>query len=130
MEILDQPTSSQDFTMASDGNRIVAVLIDGLLTFGVSLIPFVGWIVGVSYFLLKDAFPFLDGQSIGKKAMNIRVVTEDGEPITGNYGPALVRQIVLYIPFFAIVELVVMITNPLKMRLGDQWAKTKVISTI
>ncbi|MBK8556488.1 MAG: hypothetical protein IPL65_12315 [Lewinellaceae bacterium] len=61
--------------------------------------------------------------------MNIRVVTEDGEPLTNNYGPALIRQIVLYIPFFVIIELVIMITNPNKMRLGDQWAKTRVIST-
>ena len=127
MVILDQP-SSQELPTASDGNRIVAYLIDVLVIAGVSFVPFIGWIVGIAYALTRDALPFLDGQSIGKKAMGLRAVTEDGQPLTNNFGPSLIRNIVLFIPFFPLVELIVMLTNSNKLRLGDQWAKTKVVS--
>ncbi|MEZ4919726.1 MAG: hypothetical protein R2792_11555 [Saprospiraceae bacterium] len=65
MEILDQPTSTE-LKIASDGNRIIAYLIDAVLIGMVSIIPF-GFILGVAYFITKDALPFLDGQSIGKR---------------------------------------------------------------
>jgi uncharacterized RDD family membrane protein YckC len=113
---------------ASMGNRILAVLIDGLIAGAVSIVPVIGTLVGIAYFLTRDALPFLDGQSIGKKAMKLRAVSsETNAPLTNNWGASIIRNVVLYIPFFAIVELVVMSNNPEKGRLGDQWAKTKVI---
>ena len=127
MDVLDQP-NQQEYPTASDGNRILAYIIDALITGAFSIVPIVGWIVGLAYMLMRDALPFLDGQSIGKKAMGIRAVTSDGQSLNGNYGPALIRNIVLFIPFFPLVELIVMLTNPNKLRLGDQWAKTKVVS--
>lgn len=126
MEILDQPNS--EMRIASDGNRIVAYLIDALILLPLWFIPIVGWLAGVAYFLTRDSLPFLDGQSIGKKAMKLRAVTEDGAPLTNNYGPCIIRNIVLLIPFFPLIELIVLLTNEKKQRLGDQWAKTKVIS--
>jgi uncharacterized RDD family membrane protein YckC len=128
MEILDQPTGSSNQTVANDGNRIVAYLIDMIIIIFLAFIPILGWIAGLAYAVTRDGLPFLDGQSVGKKVMKIRAVTQDGQPLTNNWGPAIVRNIVLFIPFFPIVELVVMLTNPNKLRLGDQWAKTKVIS--
>ena len=114
---------------ASMGNRIVAVLIDGILTMVVSLVPIVGWIVGIAYFLTRDALPFLDGQSIGKKAMKLRAVdATTGQPLTNQWGPSIVRNIVLYIPLFFIVELIVLANNKDGQRLGDQWAKTRVVT--
>jgi uncharacterized RDD family membrane protein YckC len=78
--------------------------------------------------LTRDALPFLDGQSIGKKAMKLRAVSfETGKPLTSNWGPSVIRNIVLYIPFFALVELIVLSNNKDGQRFGDQWAKTKVI---
>jgi uncharacterized RDD family membrane protein YckC len=127
MEILDQPSSSNQLTTASDGNRILAYLIDIVIMFAVAIVPFVGWIASAAYALTRDALPFLNGQSIGKKAMNIRAVTTDGAPLTNNWGPAIIRNIVLFIPFFPLIELIVMLTNPNKQRLGDQWANTKVV---
>lgn len=129
MEILDQPvgTTSQ-LANASDGNRILAYLIDALIGGALSFIPYVGWIGTVVYFLTRDALPFLDGQSVGKKAMNIRAVTESGEPLTNNWSPALIRNVVLLIPLFPLIELIVLLTNDKKQRLGDQWAKTRVVS--
>lgn len=129
MEILDQPSSPTETRVASDGNRIIAYIIDSLISGALWFVPFVGWIAGIAYILTRDGLPFLDGQSVGKKAMNIRAVTADGQPLTNNWGPAIIRNIVLFIPLFPLIELIVMLTNPNKLRLGDQWAKTKVIST-
>lgn len=114
---------------ASMGNRIVAVLIDGLIAAAISLVPIIGWIVGVAYFITRDALPFLDGQSVGKKAMKLRAVdATTGKPLTNQWGPSVVRNIVLYIPFFFIVELIVLANNKEGQRLGDQWAKTRVVT--
>jgi uncharacterized RDD family membrane protein YckC len=129
MNILDQPESNnfEQFTTASEGERIGAYLIDVVFLIVIFLIPILGIFVGFAYVLLRDALPFLDGQSIGKKVIGIRAVTEDGQPLTGNWGPALVRNVVLFIPLFPLVELIVLLTNPKKQRLGDQWAKTRVV---
>lgn len=113
--------------VASVGNRVVAVFIDTLVGFVISLVPLVGWIVTIAYFITRDALPFLDGQSIGKKVMKLRAVDAATlAPLTNNWGASAIRNVVLYIPFFAFVELFVLISNKTQ-RLGDQWAKTKVL---
>ena len=68
-------------------------------------------------------------ERIGKKVVKIKAVTEDGRSLSGNWGPGIIRNVVLFIPFFPIIELIVLATNKEKpmRRLGDQWAKTKVI---
>jgi len=129
MDILDQTSPLTERRMvANDGNRIVAYLIDVVLVAVVSIVPFVGWIAGLAYLLTRDALPFLDGQSIGKKVMKLRAVSaEDDQPLTNNWGPSILRNIVLFIPLFPLVELIVLLTNDQKLRLGDQWAKTRVV---
>lgn len=123
------------------GARIVAQLIDWVvacvLSFVISFIlglisaklGLLGGLAALGYFLLKDALPFLNGQSIGKKLMKIQAVTEDGKSLSGNWVPSLVRNGVLFIPFFVFVELFILATAKDKKlrRLGDQWAKTKVV---
>ncbi|NJR42921.1 MAG: hypothetical protein HC767_09930 [Akkermansiaceae bacterium] len=63
--------------------------------------------------------------------MKIRAVTSDGKSLSGNWTPTIIRNVVFMIPCFAIVELIVLITRQGKpeegRRLGDDWAKTKVI---
>lgn len=127
MEIIDQPADTTERPLATDGNRILAYLIDVLITIGVSFVPLVGWIAGAVYFVTRDGLPFLNGQSVGKRAMNIRAVTTEGASLSNNWGPVLIRNIVLFIPVFPLIELIVMLTNPNKQRLGDQWARTKVV---
>lgn len=127
MEILDQP-GAPELRRAENGTRIVAYIIDAIIMGLMSFIPYVGWIAAVAYGLTRDSLPFLEGQSIGKKAMGLRAVTEDGLPLTNNWGPGIIRNIVLLIPLFPLVELIVLLTNDKGLRLGDQWAKTKVIS--
>ncbi len=119
------------------GSRIGAFLIDVAIVIAASYA--IGVVsntlasaITIAYMLTRDALPFLGGQSIGKKALKIRAVTEDGKSLSGNWSPGLIRNVVLFIPFFALVELVVLITSQGKpgglRRLGDQWAKTKVIT--
>ena len=127
MEILDQ-SGAPELRKAENGSRIVAYIIDALVIGVLMIIPVAGWIAGIAYGLTRDSLPFLDGQSIGKKAMGLRAVTEDGQPLTGNWGPGIIRNIVLWIPLFPLVELIVLLTNEKGLRLGDQWAKTQVIS--
>jgi uncharacterized RDD family membrane protein YckC len=127
MEILDQ-SGAPEQRKADSGSRVVAFIIDAVIGGVVSFIPIAGWIASVAYFLTRDSLPFLDGQSVGKKAMGLRAVTEDGQPLTNNWGPSVIRNIVLYIPLFILVEIVILFTNEKGLRLGDQWAKTKVIS--
>ena len=113
--------------LASAGQRIGAYLIDAILMTVIGIIPLLGILLIIAYALLRDALPFLDGQSVGKKLLKLRAVTEDGQSLSGNWGPAIVRNVVLMIPFFPVVELIVLLTNKDVKRLGDQWAKTKVI---
>lgn len=117
--------------LANAGDRFVAALIDGLLVGAVQFVPILGWIVGLAYQLTKDALPFLDGQSLGKKVMKIRVVTYDTQqPITEDYGKAVVRVVSLIIPIFGIVDAIMVLVDPERRRFGDKWANTKVIKEL
>jgi uncharacterized RDD family membrane protein YckC len=126
-------------SMAPLAPRLIATVIDFVIVIVVSMVFWIlpgalknlGSLVGMAYILLRDALPFLEGQSIGKKLMKIRAVTADGQSLSGNWSPALIRNAVFFIPCFGIVELIVLITREGKpeagRRLGDDWAKTKVI---
>jgi hypothetical protein len=63
--------------------------------------------------------------------MKIKAVTLEGKSLSGDWGTSVVRNLLLAIPFVNLIELVVLFTRkdnagPLR-RLGDEWAKTKVI---
>lgn len=111
----------------ADITRILAYVIDLLIVVGFSMLPRWGWIIGIAYMVTRDALPFLQGQSVGKKAMKLRAVTLQGDPLTGNWNQGIVRNIVLIIPLFPLVELFVWWFSPDRMRLGDQWAGTTVV---
>ncbi len=130
MENLDaRPNQfSTNLELASAGDRFVAALIDGIAMNIVSFfIPIVGWLVSIAYLLTKDALPFLQGQSLGKKVMKIRVVDEaTGEPITDKYDKAAIRGVSLLIPIFGIVDAFMVLSSDRK-RFGDKWANTIVV---
>lgn len=120
--------------------RIIAAFIDFAIAAGLYIavtmimpgaLNFLGWIVWLGYIGTRDSIPFLGGQSIGKKAMKLKVLTEDDKPITGDWKTGLVRNILPLIPMGGFVELVILLTREEKpergRRLGDEWAKTKVI---
>ena len=126
--------------IAPFNTRCIAAIIDIVvaagITIGLDLIlpDFAGkiaWLAGAAYLVTRDSLPFLGGQSIGKKAMKIQAVTLEGTSLVGNWNSAIARNLVLIIPLFALVELFVLLTREDKpergRRLGDEWAKTKVI---
>lgn len=120
--------------------RVVAAVIDMVLASGISIllvwvVPFfatqIAWLAGIGYILTRDSLPFLGGQSVGKKAMKIRAVTLDGQPLTGNWEKGVIRNAAFIIPFFPLVEIYILLTRETGVdrgrRLGDEWAKTRVI---
>lgn len=91
------------YDLADVGTRLIALIIDaiilGVIGFVVGLVVgssntggFVGFLIGVGYqwyFLTTQ-----NGQTPGKKLMNIRVIKVNGEPLTG------VDVLVRYIGYF------------------------------
>ncbi|MFK7849457.1 MAG: RDD family protein [Akkermansiaceae bacterium] len=127
-------TSSKE---ADVGARIGAAVIDSLVAMGLSIaggmvLESLSYPLFIGYMLTRDCLPFLDGQSVGKKVLNLKAVTEDGASLSGNWNPGLIRNVPMIIPVFPLVELIIMLVNKDKpeglRRLGDQWGKTKVIS--
>lgn len=114
---------------------VIAMVVASVISFTIGQISTVLGIllslVGYAYFVLRDVLPFLDGQSIGKKLLGLRAVTTQGESLSGNWSPGLIRNVVLLIPFFLLVELIILFTKQDApeglLRLGDQWAGTKVV---
>jgi uncharacterized RDD family membrane protein YckC len=128
MENLDQKTpTTGTLELATAGDRFIAALIDGIIAGVCNIVPFIGWLVGIAYMLTRDALPFLNGQSLGKKVMKIRAVEEaTGEPITNKWDKAIIRTISLYIPIFGIVD-AFMVLSADRKRFGDKWANTIVV---
>jgi uncharacterized RDD family membrane protein YckC len=85
----------------------------------------------IASIITRDSRPFPGGQSVGKKAMKLKVVSIDEQSLTGNWQKAAIRNAVLIIPFFPLVELLILLTREDKpdrgRRLGDEWAKTQMI---
>jgi uncharacterized RDD family membrane protein YckC len=83
--------------------------------------------IGAAYILVRDALPFLDGQSIGKKVMKTRSVQEDsGAPITNDYRTSILRNILFIIPLVGLIDALFIFGSEQK-RLGDKIAKTIVV---
>ena len=123
----DGGAATAGFELARPGARFVGALIDGVLSAIASTIPAIGIVIAIVYSLVKDALPFLEGQSIGKRAMGIRAVKQaSGEPLTNDYVTAIVRQVSLWIPLFNVVD-AAMVFSQDRRRFGDRWAKTIVV---
>ena len=121
---------------AAFDTRIVAAIIDSFVAAGIYIIlakifaplGMLGWI---GYMLVRDALPFLEGQSIGKKVMKIKAVELSGKSLSGNWQASVIRNIPMVIPFFPLVEAYILYSKkdqavPLR-RLGDEWGKTQVV---
>ena len=121
--------------------RGLAFIIDCAITYLLGLIPFIGGIIGFVYMLIRDSL--IDGQSIGKKLLNIKVVT-DHEKVT--YNDSIKRNIIFAIPslfmiipavgwiiggvlgvIIYIVEIIKVVNDPEGKRYGDMWAGTRVV---
>lgn len=126
--------------VVSFNTRATAAVIDGVVSTGlIILLSFLlpgfadklAYLIGFGYLVVRDSLPFLGGQSVGKKAMKIQVVTLEGKSLVSDWKTALIRNGPLIIPLFAFVELYILLNREEKpergRRLGDEWAKTKLI---
>ena len=149
-----QDASLYDRIVATLIDMLVAISVGGMVNFAIGS-PF--WLFASLCMLFRESLPVLDGQSIGKRAMQLQTVTLDGEVLKGGWDASmlngnLLRNVPLMLPLFPMVELIVLSNRasqhhgigglcrqcaceierkpefkPLR-RLGDQWAGTKVIS--
>lgn len=121
--------------------RLLAALIDFLTASGIA---FAAWLIlpgfldrlttvlAIAYMMTRDSLPFLKGQSIGKTAMKLKAVKQDGSALVNDWQTGIIRNILFVVPFFGpLVEAIVLFNRDNKRekgrRLGDDWAKTKVI---
>ena len=132
-----------EYQPASVGDRILATLIDGVVAWCFvillsvlisSLSVHVGTTISILlftpyifYHLLSEIF--MDGQSIGKRAMNIKVVKLDGsQPTLGSYLLRwLLRPVDVF--FFGAGAMITISASQKGQRLGDIAAGTSVVST-
>lgn len=127
-------------SIAPFNTRMIAAIIDVAVMAGLwiavsMILPHfaakIAGLLGIAYLVTRDSLPFLGGQSVGKKAMKLKAVTLEGNALTGNWEPAIIRNGVLLIPLFGLIELFILLSREGKpehgRRLGDEWAKTKVI---
>jgi uncharacterized RDD family membrane protein YckC len=85
-----------------------------------------GFIVVAGYFLVSEAV--LSGQTLGKRAVRLRVVGDQGQPIT--LGQAAIRNLVRFVdflPFFYGIGIITLFVNGRGKRLGDFAAGTLVV---
>lgn len=117
---------SSDIT-ASISRRFAGGFVDLLFSFTLAyVIPFIGPLLSIVYFLNKDAFPFSDGQSIGKKLLQTRVIKQtNGHQVTKDYPASILRSVTLFIPILNFIEVIRMLLN--RERFGDKWAGTVVV---
>jgi uncharacterized RDD family membrane protein YckC len=136
------------YDIAGIGSRLVAQLIDGLIIGAIFIVigifasalggvfgsPEVAGLVFIiltfiliaGYFLISEAAA--NGQTIGKRAVRLRVVGDQGQPI--GIGQAAIRnlvRIVDFLPVFYGIGIIAMFSNARSKRLGDFAAGTLVV---
>jgi uncharacterized RDD family membrane protein YckC len=110
---------------------VIAALTGGLVSGGFeltgipALVAMMAYLaVGFGYFiLLEERY----GRTLGKRLLGLRVVNEDGSPIT--MGTSVVRNVIRIVDglFFYAVGAVSMLVSGKKQRLGDRVANTVVV---
>jgi uncharacterized RDD family membrane protein YckC len=144
IEIYTSQNVSIEYKLASLRDRLLAYLIDAMiLVFGLSIlysitaIAFKGQAIQyITYLIVAPVFFFYalaleifnDGQSIGKQALNIKVVKLNGKEL--NIGDFLIRWVFRMIDiYFTIgsVATIIISTTEKNQRLGDILAGTAVI---
>jgi uncharacterized RDD family membrane protein YckC len=122
--------------------RAVAWLIDTAIRLGILMVmSLVAGLIGKAgygiylliYFLVFWGYPILcevlfDGQTPGKRALELRVIADDGAPV--GWLASITRNLLRTVDFLPLgygVGLVASFADPWGRRLGDMVAKTRVI---
>lgn len=98
---------------------------DNGTSFQLTGLPFVVMLlIGIGYYVVPEA---LQGQTLGKMALGLRAVGEDGKPLT--WGTSLIRNLLRIVDglFIYLVGFIIAMTNDRRQRLGDMVAKTIVV---
>lgn len=116
-----------EFHKPGPNKRVCAFLIDSCVGqflstffFFTGLIQF-NWIIWALYILFKDCF---NGKSLGKRLVGLQVIDLEGNVVKPR--KALLRNILMVIPIFPLIEYIVMRCDKAGRRLGDQMAKSEV----
>ncbi|HSC68281.1 MAG TPA: RDD family protein [Cellvibrio sp.] len=129
-------------TPAGFGVRTLAQLLDILIRYGIVTVIFIvlsllgrmgTGLALILMFLLEWFYPVFfevtrQGRTPGKKWMGIRVVNDDGTPIT--FGPSLLRNLLRFVDFLPMLYLtgiIASLCNRQFKRLGDLAAGSMVI---
>lgn len=147
-------TNSATLTKTDPVKRIMAFVIDAVVSMMVGFIPFFGGIIGALYMLLRDALPIeaLGYNSIGKKLLNLSVVNIEDPTTKIDYAASVKRNwmfalgplmmFFLFIPILGwiidfvlgiallvlvILEIIKIFSDEKGIRLGDKIAGTMVI---
>jgi len=149
------PAGPEVPTKPDVGKRAIAYIIDAAIAAVLSALPVIGSLLGFAYILTRDGFDFdfMDGRSLGKKLMKLRVVREDGgkmdltTSVKRNWTLALgsLGYLVIYSPLLGIfaltlllslvgavvglIEVYLVLTSPDGRRYGDRFAGTHVIES-
>lgn len=137
------PFDVDSVRLANRGYRLIANLIDWVVTYAIFLGPYfvfdsalqtptpdvmiiLSFIGAPLYYLLNDGLP--NGQSLGKKLFRIQVVDEKtGQPC--RVGKSFLRNLPMVIPLVNIFD-VMCIFGEKRQRLGDNWAGTIVVERL
>jgi uncharacterized RDD family membrane protein YckC len=146
-ELITGEAVALDIRVARLASRAVALLLDMLFQF--SLLNFVLWLAGMTSMIADDAvsagltivlvvlivvgYPaafetFTRGRTLGKMALGLRVVGDDGGPVW--FRQALLRALAGFVEFWLFVgapALICSLFNQRGKRLGDVFAGTIVI---
>jgi len=134
-----------DMDIAGLGSRVVALVIDSMVQTGVIIVALLAGLAlsaaGVPSELLKVAgivaasvlllgyhalFEGLwDGRTPGKAGTHLRVVMQDGQPLS--WGPVLVRNVLRLVDQLLFIGAVSVVATERSQRLGDLAAQTIVI---
>jgi uncharacterized RDD family membrane protein YckC len=145
LAILSPEKTVITYRVAGLGARVTAHFIDVIILFftlfaltmlfatisvvgpDLMFVPAMIFTAGIfSYFILFEGL--WNGQTLGKKAMGIRVRMADGTPV--NFAAALARNLLRpadVLPGTYLVGMVAMFTNPRSQRIGDLAAGTIVV---
>lgn len=145
-----------ELDMASVGRRFVALWIDGLiLTIPLIVVVFLVFVplgilgdetgaetplallanifvslgIGVAYVLYEGLMLAAGGQTVGKKAMSLKVVTAEGNDITRGqaWARAVCRQLLGLVPCLGLIDYLVAFGQE-KTCIHDIMAKTRVVN--
>jgi len=136
----EMPNQGVDPTVETDlVKRFLGIFIDGVVAGVIASV--IGFATGSGFLqyatmglvmLTRDSLPILEGQSIGKKIMKTKAVKADGSSLSGDWVTGATRNILFALPYVGLVEGFIFLSRSGKpesgFRLGDEWAKTKVIS--